>query len=76
VAIISDHNKAEELEVLIRVLLEGPADGQTIEQIQAATKWENARVHHRLLGLGSKVGNAKKKSADRLKATHYFLKGQ
>jgi hypothetical protein len=73
-AIISDHNKAEESEQLIRVLLDAPDNGLSIEAIQAATKWENARVHHRLLGLGSRVGNQKCKGVEKLKVTHYFLK--
>lgn len=72
--IISDHNKAEESELLIRTLYGGPEDGMTISQIQAATRWENARVHHRLIGLGLKVGNAKRRPKGEEKATFYFLK--
>jgi hypothetical protein len=59
---------------LIRLLLECPEDGLTIDAIQDSLKWENARVHHRLLGLGSKVANHKCKGVDRLKVTHYYLK--
>lgn len=82
---INDRNKADELETLLRLMLDAPAVKATasalpvnalnIEQIREQTGWADQLVHRRLLDLGNKVGNAKMR-VNKERATYYFLKAQ
>lgn len=82
---INDRNKADELETLLRLMLDAPpvkasatadpVNGLTIEQIRESTGWADQLVHRRLIDLGNKVGNAKLR-VNKEKAAYYFLKAR
>lgn len=70
---ISNANRSDELTTLLRIFMDAPPDGLTIDDIMILAAWSNAMVQQRILDLGGRI-RSERKSVKKVRATYYSLK--
>lgn len=70
---MSEPSLADQCEALLKLMLNAPEEGYTLDEIQEKLHWSHREATTNILALGRQVDHAYSRSRGR-KITRYFLK--